>query len=285
MKRQDFVDYISNYETEMRDRMVTMKNAYLEAEKQEIYKMCRKFSRVSIPEDREIHVGIKEEILRPYFLRSLTFFESSLISDYFAEKTKEIKVVRDKGRTSDGIGLKYSYGGGRPLSMKLVIPSGNLTMNDQIGYAHEMGHVPELVILRKSFLEYDEVLSMFLEFVVHLRKYPEFQNALNHFLFVRLPMEQDIARDILKIYKNANSSDPLIQKYHQLLIAEWYTFLESLEYAIQLVLRSQDDLRAVATEIEKVLEGKSLIEVADSLNINTDGCPMLQQEYRRIGRL
>ena len=274
---------MTDFNEEVLSEKELVKNSYDAFERQEIYGFCRKFSRNSFPSDKTINEGIKEEVLKPYFLRSLSIFDSELITDYFNEKIQGLKVVKSKSCTSDEISLKYSYTDGRPVSLKLVMPRTNLTMNDQLGYAHEIGHIPELEKLRKSYVEYDEVLPMFLEFITQLRRYRGFQNAFDNFLFVRLPMEQEAARDIMKMCKELGKTN--INENQRRMIADWYSFLESLEYVIQLIYRTEDDLEAVTEEIEKILGGKSLIDVASSLDIVTDGCPSLQKEYKRVGKM
>ena len=284
MKKSEVADFVSNFEGKLEEEKFVLKNKYDDSERFEIFKMCRKFSRVLIP-NKVSNERVKEEVLRPYFLRSLTILNSSIISDYFTDRTQRIKVFRESGCSSDDIELDYTRTDGRNLSMRLIIPKSKLTMDDQIGYAHEIGHIPELETLRKSYLEYEEVLPMFMEFLIHLRKYRDFDEAFNHFLFTRLTMEQDAARDIIKICKVIKGTSPLIEKYYKLLIADCYKFLESLDYTIQLIKISDDDLIAVTEEIENVLNGKSLIRVAKDLDIRTDNCLVLQKEYKRIGRL
>ena len=285
MNRTDFLNFILEFEEKLQKEAYTIKNSYDSSERQEIYKMCRKFSRVSIPEYKGLDDKVKKEVLRPYFLRSLSVFNSELITKYFADKTKNLKIIRSSVVSDERVKLKYSFGCGRPTTFKMFIPKDELTFSDQIGYAHEIGHIPETDYLKEKYLEYSEALPMFMEFIINFRRYPDFQDAFNHFLFARLPEEQIVARDVMKICKNANNSNELIAKYHQLLLAEWYSFLESLEFAIQLILRSKDDMVAVTEEIEQLLEGKSLIAVADTLDIKTTGCPCLQKEYQRIGKL
>lgn len=284
MRKADFQGFISEVQSDLQASRQTIKNKYDASERQAIFGMCRKFSRASFPLDHGINKRVDEEVLRPYFLRSLKVFNSSEITDYFTDRTKKIQLLRKSGIDSEGVTLSFTKGEGRQTTFKMHVPR-TLTMNDQIGYAHEMGHVPEIELLRRSFLEYEEVLPMFLEFITHLRRDSKFENALSYFLFVRLPMEQSVARDLEKLCKGANTRDPLISKYHYYLIADWYKFLESLEYAIQLIYRSKDDMEAVTTEIENILCGKSLIDVAEDLDIHTEGCPMLQQEIKRIGRM
>ncbi len=285
MKKADFRGFVTEFQEKLQSERQTIKNKYSEAERQRIFAMCRKFSRATFPEDSGIHAKIKEEAMRAYFLRSLTVFNSSDITDYFTDRTKKIQLLRKSGIEGEDVELGYTRGVGRPTTFKLYVPKRPLTMDDQVGYAHEMGHIPEVELLRRSFLEYEEVLPMFLEYITHLRRDQKFENALNYFLFTRLPMEQQVARDLEKLCKRANTNDPLLSKYFHYLIADWYKFLESLEYAIQLIYRSKDDMEAVVNELENILCGKSLIDVAEDLDIHTEGCPMLQKEIKRVGRM
>lgn len=285
MKKADFINAISDHEYDLASQLIERRNHYGEVERREIFKLCRTISRSQIPTTADALEPVKFEVLRPYFLRSLTIFDSSIISDYFTEKTKTLRVLRCEGCTSSDIRLKYKLSEGRPVSLKMIIPRKKLVFSDQMGYAHEIGHIPELDSLRKSYLEYSEVLPMFLEYIIELRKHPNYQDALNYFLLELLPMEQDIARDILKICKLINEGNSITRKYHTNLLADSYAFLESLDYVIQLIERSKDDFVAVKEEIEAVLQGRSFIQVAQNLDIDTSNCLTLKREYKRISRI
>ena len=46
----------------------------------------------------------------------------------------------------------------------------------------------------------------------------------------------------------------------------------------------KNDKTAVSDEIESVLNGTSMVNMAEKLNISTDGCERLQKEYKRLSR-
>lgn len=262
-----------------------LKNKYDVEERKKIQSFCRNFSRYSFPKDITVGDEIKEEVLRPYFLRSLEIFKSSLITDYFSARTKNLKVIKSKGCTSEKIKLLYKNNEGRPISLKLVIPSKKLTMDDQIAYAHEIGHIPGIELSNEKYIEYGEVLPMFLEFVTDMRRQPRFDAAFDKFLFGRLPYEQEVARDMMKMLKDLGFSKKKISPEQRMIVGDWYSFIESLEYAIQLIYVAKDDMEAVTEELEGLLAGKTLEDVAKNLGIETEGCKMLQKEYKRVGRM
>ena len=157
-------------------------------------------------------------------------------------------------------------------------------MSEQLGYAHEMGHIPHLEKPRDDFLEYSEALPIFFEYLSALNKKNNPDDALDYFLSERLPIEQDEARDMMKIFKNMYVKDEMVKLYHHQLFVDYYKFFESFEYALQLIDRMKDDKDAVSKEIEKVIDGYSLVDTASNLEIETDGCKRLLQEYKRMSR-
>lgn len=280
MKSTIWLEETQKFDNELEEMMLSYKNPYQnDAHNQEIFKICRKISRASIPDAISSKERAKEEILRPFFLRSLKVLENPYVIDYFTEKTKKIRLMRS---SNDQIEIYYE--GRDKKKYKINLPNFKLTMSEQMGYAHEVGHIPEIEKTRKNFLEYSEALPIFMEYLIQLRRFKNRQDALDNFLLERLPIEQEEARSIMKIYKNLNNKNKLARIYYSQTFADNYKYLESLEYVLQLIDRMGDDLRAVGDEIEAITDGKSLIETADSLDIVTDGCPRLLKEYKRMSR-
>ncbi len=269
------------YDSEMKNMGLSYKNSYEEPEREEIFKLCRKISRSTLPDSCESKDPVKVEVLRPYFLRSLKIFENSNIVDYFDSKTKDVTLVRK----SPEVSLFYNLRAQGRNRFKLNLPPKKLTMSDQMGYAHEIGHIPEIEMVRKSFLEYSEALPMFMEYLMELRKYKNKEDAKRAFLSERLPMEQEEARSLMKIYKRIDETrNNAVRVYNTQLFADYYKFLESLEFVLNLIDIMDDDLYAVGDEVEDITNGKSLIATARSLNIVTDGCPKLSKEYKKMSR-
>ena len=284
MRISDYKDGINEFEDNMSSLKLIYKNDYNDRERKNIYQMARKMSRTNLPKSRERDEKVQEKVLRPFFLRSLKVFESSLISDYFSEKSKKIKLIRDSSLGDHEANLYYVASKGRETSFKVYVPTGDLTISDQMSYAHEMGHVPEIEKPRKTYLEYTEALPIFMEYIIENRRYKDSSDALDHFSMERLHAEQEEARDLLKIYKECENKNKIVQQYQFHVFADYYKYLESLDYTLQLIDLFDEDKDAVTSEIEKVINGKSMNKVAKDLDINTDGCMRLRKEFKRISR-
>ena len=283
MRRDDFKQATMEFDMLLDNNKLKYKYDYEGQDPEDIFKLCRKLTRSNIEENKKIYEPVNENSLKPYFIKSIKIFNNQRIVDYF--ENKFVKIKRDKNTTDQESGLEIDYDNKRKTEYyKLYLPKGNLFMTNQMGFAHEMGHIPQLEKPREDYLEYSEALPIFMEYLVSLRKNGTHEEALNYFLKERLPMQQEDAKDLLKMFKRLKEKDYYVSLYHKQLFADCYKFIESLEYSLGLIERMNDDKEAVSDEIEKVLKGKSLIKVAENLDIKTDGCERLQKEFKRMSR-
>jgi hypothetical protein len=284
MRGTSFEEAVMEYDLSLEKNCQSYKNEYSDSERKDIFKICRKITRMEVPKTDDAQEPVKEHNLRPFFLNSLKVFNNPRLLDYFAYKTDGIKLIRDRKYRSQESELEYEKYFGEPMRFKLHMPSKKLTVSEQMAYAHEIGHIPELDNPRESYLEHTEALPIFMEYLIELRRHKDKDKAFDYFLLERLPMEQDEARDILKIYKRIEHKNDMIRLYHTQLFADYYKYLESLEFVIQMVDRMGDDLEAIGDEIEAITDGRSLVKTAENLDIDTDGCKRLQMEYKRMSR-
>lgn len=284
MRKEELEEATMKYDLSLEKDLLSYKNDYDDDERQEIFKLCRKISRANISESTLKDENVREEVIKPYFLRSLKVLENPRILDYFTNKTQKIKLIRDGKFIEQETELDFDRKTGQPTKFILRLPKGQLTMSEQMGFAHEMGHVPLIDKPREDFLEYSEALPIYMEYLTALRKQKDRGKALDYFLTERLPMEYEEAKDIMKIFKRIENKDTIIRLYHTQLFADYYKYLESLEFALALIDRMDSDLPAVSDEVEKVITGTSLANMADNLDITTDGCERLLKEYKRMSR-
>ncbi len=289
MAHKEYIDFdraIAMYDFDMKALMHDYKNGYSKEEREEIFKLCRKISRARIPSTNDSKEFVREEVIGPFFLRSLKVFDNAIISGYFEDKVHTVKLVKDKSCCDDEAELTYTYSRNGGRNFKMSFPKKQrYNYTDQMSYAHEMGHVPEIELVRKSFLEYSETLPIFMEYLIELRKHKDDpQAAFDYFLMERLPIEQSEARDILKQFKLVDLPTKNQSVYYLQQFADYYKYLESLDFVIQLIDRMGEDRKAVGDEIEKIIMGKTLLETRDRLGIDTDGCPRLLREYKRMTR-
>ena len=284
MKKKDFEEAIEQFNLDMKVLNIDYKYSYCTDERKEIFKLCRKIKRTELHTSTDGMIPVNEASIRPFSIRSLKVFNNSTIVDYFTEKTKNIRIIRDRKNATGEANMEFVKPNSKQTQYTMFLPKGTLYVSDQLSYSHEIGHIPELDLVRKSYLEYTEALPIFMEYLCELRRHPDKKEALDYFLIERLPMEQSEASDILKIYKNTEHPNELVRLYHQQLFADYYKYLESLEFVLQLIDRMDSDKEAVGKEIEAIIMGKSLIETARSLDIETDGCERTLKEYKRMSR-
>lgn len=284
MRRDDFKNETLRFDMLLENNMLSYKNDYDGQDVEDIFRLCRKLLRFYIEENNLANERVSEASLNPYFIESLNVFNSSKIMDYY--KSLKVKLVRDPKLKENEAGLDFELNKKKNQNETLAIylPNGKLTMSDMMGYAHEMGHVPHILNPREDFLEYSEALPFFMEYIISLKKTGNQKDALNYFLKERLPMQQEDAKDLLKIFKHINEKDQYVRLYHQQLFADCYKFIESLEFSLALIERMKDDKTAVGNEIENVLNGKSLVHVIENLDFTTDGCERVQKEFKRMSR-
>ena len=134
----------------------------------------------------------------------------------------------------------------------LNLPVTKLTITNQMGFAHEMGHIPEIDKPRHSYFEYVEALPMFFEYIAALNCYRS-NNAKDNFVCERLAMTIDDASSLTKLYKRCEMKNEVQKVYFTQEFADTYKFLESFNYTLQLIDIFEEDKETVTKEIEKRL--------------------------------
>lgn len=284
MTFEEYKDAVNSYEINLERSMLSCKNDYDMGELDDIKRMCDIISEKTIPVSTAIFEPTQEKMLAPYFLESVEQLDNKRINNFYLDKTRITKISRNKQFKTGDAEIEYLCSSTIGNKFKINITSLDLTMSDQMGYAHEMGHIPHIEKPRDDFLEYYDTLSIFMEYLVALRRTKDPKLAFDYFLRERLLPEQKEAKSIVEIYKEILNSKGIARRYYTHQLQKNYKYLESLEFAIQLIDIMGEDKAPVIEEIEKVLDGYSLESTADNLGIETYGCKRLQQEYQRIGR-
>lgn len=230
-------------------------------------------------EDEEISLSI----IITYFLESLMALKSDKITDYYKEKLKNITISRDSSLDFNDGRADFSYCFNGENKYEILLPSGKLTFDNEMTYAHEMGHIPELDLPRDSYLEYQEVIPIFMEYLILLRKYGSL-NAKDCFIKERIPMDIEHAHNIKYFYKDCNSTLGVPRLYAQQELIDSYKYLESTEFVLNLIDIMSKDKKKVRSELEDYIDGKSLIDTSIDLGIDTSGCKKLLKEYQSIGK-
>ncbi len=279
-KEVNYLDYIGGDK-----KYLSHKNRYDYDEREIILAFSNRFSNITLKRTLDYKQAVKEEELIENFFKTLKVFDSKVIIEVFKDIINRVKVIRNK-EVSKGLGSIAEINSKRKGKQRYVmlLPTGPLCLVDQMTFSHEIGHVPEMDIPRKSYYEYSEAIPIFMEYLVELNRHKDKEKALHHFLMYRAPYEQKEAKRIVQVANRCNL--PRLKSHLKYLedFVEDYYYVESLEYALQLADRLHEDKKSFSKEFENILYGKSLIDTADTLEIDTNGCKKLMKESKRLSR-
>ena len=90
----------------------------------------------------------------------------------------------------------------------------------------------------------------------------------------------DEAISMTRLYSKCEVKEEAQRLYFTQQFAEMYSSLESFDYTLQLIDLFENDKKTVTSEMEKFIEGKSLIDIADDLSIDSTECKRLLKEYK-----
>ena len=280
------IDYeyaIMQYHEDMKRLMLEYKYAYTPDTIQEIRCLARRLVKLNNPRNNSNIGVVEEDTLKLFFIESLKLLENKGIVNYYRDVIGRTTVVRDpKLDQNDGRLNQYEDSNGFS-TFEIKLPTGKLSFEAELIYGHEMGHVPEIDKPRRSFLEYQEVLPIFYEYLTFVRRYGQ-KSAMDAFIGERIPMDIEHGKE-MKHFCDASARNTYMQQiYARLRVADSYKYLESTDFVLQLIDILEKDKRKVATEIKQVIEGKSTIDVAKDLSIDTEGCKRLLKQYQAYGK-
>ncbi len=284
MNKSEFVEEIEKFNYYLQINKLKMKNLYDDEERKEIFRLCRKINRCLIPESKEVNVPIRFDGMSGFTISSLQIFDNKFIIEFFEDKLAKMKIVRNKKIEIGDADLVYYGDVDKPKYYVMNTPCGKLSFIDQLSFSHEFGHIPETDLIRDTYLEHSEALPIFFEYLCELKRHGNHSDALDNFLYEILPIEKLEASNVMKRYKDIESNIPEYKLLSMQLFADDYKYLESLDYALQLIDIMQDDKKVIGSEIEKIIKGKSMIETAKDFDIETYGCERLLKECKRVSR-
>ncbi len=284
MNRSEFIQEIDKFNSNLKINKIRLKNLYDDDERKEIFRLCRKITRCLIPKSDESNVPIRFESMSGFSISSLQIFDNKSIIDFFEDKLSKMKIVRNKKIELGDADLVYCGDIDKSKYYVMNIPCGKLSFLDQISFSHEYGHIPEADLIRDTYLEHSEALPIFFEYLCELKRHGNHNDALDNFLYEILSIERLMASNVMKRYKDVESKIPEYKLFSMQLFVDDYKYLESLDYSLQLIDIMQDDKKAVGSEIEKIINGKSMIETAKDFDIDTYGCERLLKECKRLSR-
>ena len=202
------------------------------------------------------------------------------ISMYFIEAFQESKINYVKDLYVGDSTSKISRQSG---DFHIFIPDGN--RNSNLTYAiltHELTHyLLKRVDRKEDAFEYSEALSIFFEYLMYKEAS---KNGKTFFLNNRLSLLSNNCSDLTDDLHYALNPEILgiDSKIYEGVIASNNCYLESAEYALQLIERAKDDKKAVYSLIGDILEGKSTcVKATQKLDIDTSNYKQLRKVIKK----
>ena len=258
-----------NYKEEILgfERALKSNKAILMPQEEDEVLVCKQLQRMHV--DKFNRRPIDFDSVKSLFLGNI-----SILGDktklYYGQRGPLIKIER----TCE---LKPGYAEivGFPKKEKIYVTNRQFTDEDFIAVSHEFGHVPTLENPAKDeYFEYFEVLPMYLEYLACLGIDKE--KAMDLFLKIRLDSvkrESKFYLDHTRQIKNNNSNS---DKMHTLLRRDYYKYIKSLEFVLQLIERANGDQEKVNELLDQVVLGQRAIkDIRKPLDIDTTGCKQL----------
>ena len=148
---------------------------------------------------------------------------------------------------------------------------------DFIAFSHEMGHLPYLIDNSKEdYYEYIEAFPMFLEYLACKYLNEDDLKAKERYLQIIMERVNFSANFIVNKDKEITGEDEAKDTYLYCEEREYYKYITSAEFAMQLIERMDKNRFVVNREIDKyVNHDKSMKDIAKKLDIDVKGCKTL----------
>ena len=182
---------------------------------------------------------IDDEIIRSFFIKvySITKFKE----DNLPVSECSSKIVVDNG----------------DYALQVFVPKREVETNlVHAAIMHELAHFSLLYSNKPEFLEYSEVLSMFYEYLMHKEISDFFGDKL--FIDNRMDMMRKTFSDLEQDLHFARRPELLgiNKRFYRLPIAESVSYIDSLEYVLNLKDRRQEDKSYVDKHLGRIIIGE-----------------------------
>ncbi len=169
--------------------------------------------------------------------------------------------------------------------LTIILPGNKFKEVDFITYCHEMGHVPQIAYGRYDYLEYDEVLSLFFEYLACLYLRPE--NGERLFLELTKQRCKEFSRnhmffeDYTTTKKMNRAEEYSYEVYKEAKKIDNYKYIKSLDITLQLIDIYKNDRKRFKREIDQYVAGyKRIKDIVKDLDIETKTCRTLIKSVR-----
>ena len=247
------------------------------------------FNKISDYNKRFLYGGfVKSKSIVPIFIEVIKDLGDKRLLDYYLEKVSEIPMERTRLLSKNNSCLEHYFLEDYIKFSAILVPKGLFRYSDVASYAHEMGHVADMENKnreKKDYYEYSEVLSILLEYFTFLKLMGN--RGDNIFYRERLVCERNASKaaisSINRLKSEFGSSDE--HKYYTYDIADSNKYLRSSDFAFQFIDLLGEDRAELCRLLTSTLMGeRTVAELGESLDINTDGCKRLVKEYEKRKR-
>ena len=148
---------------------------------------------------------------------------------------------------------------------------------DFIAFSHEMGHLPFYIDNSKEdYYEYIEAFPMFLEYLACKYLVEDDLKAKERYLRIIMERVNFAANFIINKDKEITGDNEVKDTYLYCEEREYYRYITSAEFAMQLIERMDKNRFVVNHQIDKyVNHDKSMKDIAKKLDIDVKGCKTL----------
>lgn len=236
--------------------------------------------------DRKILKGpqIDSRLIKEYFMDMVRIFDNKTLTEYFASVVNSMEIVRDSSLKQGNASLNLFVIDDQFLAAGVVLPDTfNAYAVDVASFAHELGHLAcyeNKPKEKEESFECSETLPMLLEFFSFL--FFQGEKGEESFLRGRLLYEKRAALSILSnidLLNDRNNSEAVL-RYLMYDITNGEKYLNSCDFACQLIDLFHEDRSEIIKQLSKVLLGEiSTVELGNKLGIDTTFCKRLVKEY------
>ena len=231
--------------------------------------ICKRVNNLKLK--RSINSPIEKSELEDIFLSSL-FKLGEKTSEFYYEKAPLLRIVRDDGLTNGEAFLI-----GNEFHQQVILTSRKYNEKDVVAYSHELGHLPSILkIAKDSYYEYMECFPILLEYFTFEELHTK--NAFELFLNSRLKISKSMTKDYLSYEGKIKGNGSYKDKFYEIQQKEIYKYLVSLDFAISLIEKYQDDKYKVSSLLDRYVTGdKSLKDISNYFGLNPEECKKLNK--------
>lgn len=244
------------------------------------------FSKISTYNGRILygsHVNPREII--PTFISVIESFGNKELLEYYKEKISSVPIRNTKYLKKSDSCLDICFLEDHIDFSAILMPRGKTRYADIASYSHEMGHIADMENKDKDKVdhyEFSEVLPILLEYFTFIKLLGDAGETL--FYRERLGYEKNAAVvgvssiDFLKSELGSFDED----KYYMYDVAGTNKYLLSSDFAFQFIDLLNKDRAELYRLLSSTLMGeKSVLELGNTLDIDTSGCKRLIKEYEK----